>query len=105
MAKPTEDVIRHQEKVEGRFNENDGAVQLLRDRNKKPSDVAEGWEDVKMDEYPDGDMWVDVYNGPLGEGYVVNYSITKDGVEYVRSVNVGPEKYRTHDWQEVIKEK
>lgn len=47
------------------------------------------------------DFWVDVYDGPQGKGYVVNYETTRDGKKIVKRINVGAETHREQDWTEV----
>jgi hypothetical protein len=47
---------------------------------------------------------VDVYDGPLGVGYVVIGRATVNAVTYLRAQNVGPETDRTHDWTEIGQE-
>lgn len=48
---------------------------------------------------------VDFYDGPSGRGYVVNGYVLLNGVSYRRSINVGPETYRTTDgWIEISQE-
>jgi len=79
-------------------------LQLLRHSSgKKPTDVAESWDDAKIDPPPAGyDSWVDVYEGPRGIGYVVNYELDKAGTLYQKHINYGPEKEREQDWTEVV---
>lgn len=43
--------------------------------------------------------WVDVYDGPSGVGYVVNYERVFRGETYRRRVNFGPETYHDEPWQ------
>ena len=44
---------------------------------------------------------VDVYNGPSGHGYTVTGTIDIGGALWARTLHVGPELWREHDWQEV----
>lgn len=46
-------------------------------------------------------IWIDVYKGPDGEGWVANVEATHEGVMYRRSQNVGPESHRTKPWHVV----
>ena len=62
-------------------------------------------EDVKRLEYKqiipakEGDHRVDVYDGPLGKGYVVVETKVEDGKTFEKATNFGPEEWRTHDWE------
>lgn len=68
-----------------------------------PTDQAESWEDVNMKtastELPVR-IQVDVYDGPLGKGYVLVGTFAHRGKRYQRAVGFGPEK-RSHPWVEV----
>jgi hypothetical protein len=44
---------------------------------------------------------VDVYQGSAGHGYVVIGRASVNGVNYIRSENVGPESARTQGWAEI----
>ena len=44
----------------------------------------------------------DVYDGPLGIGYVVTVEVTWNGRVFWRSQNVGPEVWRTVGWTEQV---
>jgi len=41
---------------------------------------------------------IDTYNGPAGQGYVLNVRVMIGTQEYRRSTNWGPETYRSMDW-------
>jgi hypothetical protein len=45
---------------------------------------------------------VNVYDGPDGQGYVLNVTTILDGNKYGVSANFGPETYRGQEWHEVI---
>jgi hypothetical protein len=45
---------------------------------------------------------VNTYDGPDGQGYVLNVSTILNDHIYARSINYGPETYRNADWYEVI---
>jgi len=81
------------------------ALQLLRyslGRNRRPTDVSDGWASKNIAAPPAGyDCWVDVYDGPRGLGYVVNYEVRRGADTYRKSINYGPEKYRESDWTKV----
>jgi hypothetical protein len=42
---------------------------------------------------------IDTYDGPVGAGYVLNVKTMLYKETWMRSVNVGPEDYRSSDWQ------
>lgn len=46
-------------------------------------------------------LWCDSYDGPQGVGYVLGVRVVWQGRTYERRRNVGPETWRTHDWQDV----
>lgn len=101
MAKPTENAKLEANKVFGK--QPDIPVQVLRG-GRKPSDETRELKDWQI---PAGynDCWVDVYEGPLGRGFVVNYEIVKGSETWIRSENFGPERWRTSDWTLVPEEK
>ena len=77
-------------------------LQTLKD-GKRPTDASEAkdWE-----EPPAGYVsWVDVYEGPQGIGYVVNYEVQRGSKLFHKSMNVGPETWREQDWEEVVEPK
>ena len=43
-------------------------------------------------------IWVDVYQGPGGWGYVIQSEMTWGGQRWRRSENIGPESWRDRDW-------
>ena len=70
----------------------------------KPSDQAENW----LDFLPELEgiavaaaLWVDVYDGPQGHGFVANLAARYNGTLYHRAQNRGPETWRTQDWHVV----
>lgn len=102
-------VYAHLERLLWSFEDAGGPFQLLRDTAKKPTDVAKAWADLKEQgkqgppPVPAGyACWVDVYDGPLGAGLVVNYETTRKGVAFRKAINLGPEEYREQDWAEVV---
>lgn len=65
----------------------------------KPTDVQDfkNWADP-----PTGyTCWVDVYGGPLGVGYVINYEVQRGGRPWRKAINFGPERWREQDWTAV----
>lgn len=87
----------HVEKVLVEFEQEGGHFQVLRG-GKKPSDV----EKVTKLSSPAGfEYWIDVYDGPLGKGYVINYECVRGGKLIQKAVNFGPEEWREQDWKEI----
>jgi hypothetical protein len=70
----------------------------------KPTDQTENWNDFGVtfaSKIPCA-VSITYYNGPSGKGYVTHYKL-KVGLEiWLRSVNTGPEAYRSHDWKKVL---
>jgi len=96
--KETADAISYASEVKAEQDKREFPLQSLRGGG-KPTDVAEvkTWRDAD----PGYDSWVDVYDGPLGIGFVVNTEIDKGGIKYQNAVGFGPER-RDRDWTEVI---
>lgn len=90
---------QHAELIESLQKNRQFPLQTLPD-GKKPHDVKDfkNWADP-----PSGyTCWVDVYEGPRGIGYVVNYEMLRDDHPFRKAINFGPEKYREQDWTEVV---
>lgn len=69
--------------------------------NSRPTDVEESWttlfpawEGVSIPAV----LKVDVYDGPLGKGWVATVWVAYNGTVYRRSRNVGPWTERTEAW-------
>ncbi len=99
-------VYAHLEKLLWSFEDAGAPVQLLREG--RPTDSPKAWADVKERgkatalAIPAGyACWVDVYDGPTGKGFVVNYETVRKKKTLRKSINVGPEKGREQDWTEV----
>ncbi len=77
-------------------------VESLFDKNRKPSDQAESWQDVAADIPLAGPITVEVnvYVGPLGAGYEIVGQIVLAGKLWQKCVNFGPEDGRAFDWTE-----
>ncbi len=87
----------HVDLVQAEFEEKGEVFQILRDGG-KPSDVA---QTSKVSSLSGFSYWVDVYEGPKGKGYVINYETLKDGKTIRKAANFGPEEWREQDWTEV----
>lgn len=76
------------------------------DLDRKPSDVGKGWNDLSGIALPQTlpvAVWVEVYDGPAGRGFVVRAEIVDDdGQRRAIAINEGPETWRdSQGWQVV----
>ncbi len=72
------------------------------DLSRKPTDQTESWQDVRVP-LPAAMViatQVDVYDGPLGRGYIVAGELEIVGRRWRRAIGVGPEA-RSHDWEQM----
>jgi hypothetical protein len=70
----------------------------------KPTDQTDDWNSFGISfasKIPTA-VSITYYNGPQGKGYVVHYKLLVLGEQWMRSVNTGPEDYRTHDWRKLL---
>ena len=69
----------------------------------KPTDQPESWADAKiaLDAQVEVALQCDVYDGPLGRGYVLSAIVEYNGRRWQRALNSGPESWRTHLWRDV----
>ena len=77
----------------------------LPDKNRRPTDQAESWDDfgVNLPSTVRAALVVDVYDGPVGHGYVVRSEVeTEVGELWEKAINVGSETYRDHDWRQQL---
>ncbi len=72
----------------------------------KPTDQTETWSDesISLASTLPVCLQVDSYDGPQGLGYVVSGVVIEDTRTYQRTVNVGPETYRTQVWTDITPE-
>jgi hypothetical protein len=67
-----------------------------------PTDQPQHWRDFIGNAFNTlplpARLRIDVYNGPLGQGWVATLQVRYDGNVYERSRNVGPETWRTKAW-------
>lgn len=64
----------------------------------QPEALAMFWQFANL---PDVLAWsyrIDTYSGPEGDGYVLTISTVIAGAEWRRSINHGPDQWRTVDW-------
>ena len=68
----------------------------------KPTDRPHDWRDAvgnALDALPiPARLRLDVYDGPLGQGWLATLQVKYQGNIYQRSKQVGPETWRTVDW-------
>jgi len=71
-----------------------------------PTDQAQHWQDFIGNAFNalplPCRLRIDVYNGPLGWGWVATLQVRYNGNVYERSGNVGPETWRTEAWHAVV---
>lgn len=70
----------------------------------KPHYQAESWRDVGGAQLIPADsrarLAIDQYDGPQGRGWVLTLECEAGGSVWRKGVNVGPEAWRSYDWQE-----
>jgi hypothetical protein len=84
-------------------NVNATVLETAPDLTRKPTDQATSWADAAIDLGATLPMAIaiDVYNGPLGTGYVGQVWVRHNGTVYTRAQNHGPEDWRTFSWRVV----
>lgn len=85
----------------------DNGATVAGDYTRKPTDHAERWSDFFTGGHAlppniPAQIQIDVYGGPLGQGWTITVRGTKGGVLLQRSWAVGPETWREKDWQECV---
>ena len=66
----------------------------------KPTDQTESWLafGITLPAFTEAALSVETYTGPSGSGYVIHADVISDGTLYRKSMNSGPEAWRTRDW-------
>ena len=64
------------------------------DKSRKSSDTTEDWNYFNLPSTLKARYWVDVYGGPLGQGYTMFAEYYDKGFRYVYKHHVGPETHR-----------
>lgn len=70
-----------------------------------PTDQFEDWLSVFPEWLAEAlpcSVQVSAYDGPQGQGWVLELEVIYNGTTYRRVVNVGPEARRAHGWQAVV---
>ena len=90
----------HADKVAAEQTKESFPLQTLRGKGLPSNHVGRTipWEDAPVGY----ETWVDVYDGPQGIGYVVNYEVQRSTKTYRKAINFGPETHREQDWEEVV---
>lgn len=95
--------LRTHTTVPAHTNSTDGSK--LGDRlNEGPGDQFSTWLNVFpewLSELLPVTVWIDVYDGPEGHGWVGGIEATHNGNLWRRTQNVGPESWRTQGWHQV----
>ncbi len=83
----------------------DGAT-VVPDKNVKPTNATQTdtWTTatITLPASIPCNVTITYYSGPKGKGYTVNGVVIDSGETYYRSVNVGPETDRDHDWSKIV---
>lgn len=69
----------------------------------RPTNEAQGW--AALGDLPltmSMTVWLDVYDGPGGPGYVAHAEVVINGNTWRRSRQHGPETWRTRGWAQVV---
>jgi hypothetical protein len=66
--------------------------------------LADFWNYAQLPEKVGYSFSVDIYDGPLGRGYVLVVKADVGGTIYTRAENSGPENWRTTEWAPVLGE-
>src|SRR5688572_17536421 len=66
----------------------------------KPTDQSETWKDLglTLPEQTEASYSVSAYHSRAGHGYVIHADVIVVGVHHRKSLNVGPDTWRTHTW-------
>lgn len=69
-------------------------------RNAKPTDQTETWQafGITLPATMEASLTVSVYQSRAGQGYVIHADVISSGIHHRRSVNIGPDAWRTHSW-------
>lgn len=96
MPAPTANPAAHAAQLRNDQPVGEFPVQVLRGGG-QPSDESRTLALNKPAQYDD--CWIDVYEGPSGIGFVVNYEIVDGAETWQRALNFGGEHHRTHGWE------
>lgn len=77
----------------------DGATALPDVGQKCPTDQPDPWPSAILTTPMEMSLVIDVYSGPLGDGYVATVQVTVLGQTYERAAQVGPETWRQYAWR------
>ena len=76
-------------------------VPLPPDPTVKPTDQPTSWADanVSLPATMEAACQIDVYDGALGQGWVLTALVRVATRVYAKAINHGPEEWRSHDWR------
>ena len=77
----------------------DGVTVLPDIGNATPTDQAQAWPAAILTTPLEMTLQIDVYDGPLGVGYVATVQVSYAGTLYERAAQVGPETWRQYGWR------
>lgn len=78
----------------------DGATMAPDAADQRPTNETVAWADLGiLPALVPCCCWVDTYAGPQGPGWVLSAAVMVKGVRWMRMRQVGPERWREHDWQ------
>lgn len=80
----------------------DGDLVLPNVGTTTPTDQPDPWPVALRSTPIEMAVVIDVYNGPLGDGYVASVWVMISGRIWMRSAQIGPETWRTDGWHEVV---
>jgi hypothetical protein len=65
------------------------------------TNLAEDWLQVGYNIGPSRVcLWIDTYDGPVGEGYVLNLALRIEGRQWNRRIAFGPDQSHSSDWMQ-----
>lgn len=82
----------------------DGKAELPTNLLKSPNAGVSAdtlWVLADLDAFP-AEVWINVYDGPTGQGYEMNFRAAFNKSLYQRVINIGPEKWRERGWMELL---
>jgi hypothetical protein len=80
------------------------AADTVPDLTLRPTDQMERWSDflsgLTVTTIPCS-IRIDVYDGPLGQGYTVTVEVVSESSVWIRTYHVGPEDWRVRPWTRI----
>lgn len=66
--------------------------------------LATLWDFAGLPDETNWSLQIDTYNGPSGPGYVLTVKTDVNGSIWIKSINYGPDTYRSADWYMFVTE-